>query len=188
MFRTALSAAALVCAALLAAPAQAGDWRIDQDASTVHFQASAFGNPFTGRFGEFSADITLDPDNLEDARIDATVSVGSASTDNSDYQSAIRSESGLAPDDYPQAHFVSRDIRAAATGYEAHGVLTLKGVESEIVLPFTLEVNGERAVADGAFTINRETFGVGGSDWGDVGDEVEVRLHIEAELAGDQSS
>jgi cytochrome b561 len=174
---------ALTAACLAAAPAFASDWRLDREASTVEFETTVFGGTTSGVFEEFDAEITLDPQDLSNARIDAVVRTGSGSMGNSDYQSALIGGQGLDPDDHPEARFVSEDIRAVEDGYEAHGALTVKGVTIDLVLPFTLVIEGDRAVADGAFTIDRETFGVGGSGWGDVGSQVEIILHIEADRA-----
>jgi cytochrome b561 len=172
---------ALAAVAALAAPAFASDWVVDSQASTVEFETTVFGGSTRGEFSDFSADITLDPADLSNARIEATVQTGSGSMGNADYQSALIGGQGLDPSDHPEARFVSEDIRAVDGGYEAHGVLAIKGVEIALVLPFTLEIDGDRAVADGSFTVDRNTFGVGGSGWGDVGSEVQVLLHIEAD-------
>lgn len=176
-------AIALAAAALSAAPAFATDWALDRSASTVTFETTVFGNTTGGAFEDFAADITLDPDDLASARIDATVRTGTGVMDTNDYQSSLRSAQGLAPSEHPDAHFVSEDIRAAGDGYEAHGILTIKGVAQEIVLPFTLEIDGTRAEADGRVTVDRNTFGVGGSGWGDVSAQVTILLHIEADRA-----
>lgn len=174
---------ALTAAAFMAAPSFASDWLIDEAASTVEFETTVFGGTTSGSFDDFGADITLDPEDLSTARIEAVVRTASGAMGNHDYQSALTGGQGLDPADHPEARFVSEDIRAVDGGYEAHGALTIKGVELELVLPFTLAINGDRAIADGSFVVDRETFGVGGSGWGDVGSEVEVILHIEADRA-----
>ena len=174
---------AFAAAALSAGPAFANDWLLDRSASTVSFEATVFGNATSGSFEEFSAEITLDPENLAAARIEAVVVTSSGDMSTSDYETSLKSAQGLAPSNHPEARFISQDIRAAETGYEAHGVLTIKGVELDFVLPFTLEIEGERAVADARFLVDRNSFSVGGSGWGDVGAQVAVILHIEAALA-----
>jgi len=174
---------ALAVAVLLGPPAFASDWLVDSQASTVEFETTVFGGSTRGEFSDFSADITLDPADLATARIEAIVRTASGAMGNADYQSALIGGQGLAPSDHPEARFVSDDIRAVEGGYEAHGVLSIKGVEIELVLPFTLVIDGDRAVAEGSFTVDRNTFGVGGSGWGDVGSEVQVLLHIEADRA-----
>ncbi len=174
---------ALAAALLFVSPAFASDWLIDSEASTVEFETTVFGGSTRGAFSDFSADITLDPADLSTARIEAIVRTASGAMGNRDYQSALIGGQGLDPSGHPEARFVSEDIRTVEAGYEAHGVLSIKGVEIELVLPFTLEINGDRAVAEGAFIVDRNTFSVGGSGWGDVGSEVEVLLHIEADRA-----
>ncbi|XBQ15306.1 MAG: YceI family protein [Oceanicaulis sp.] len=175
---------AFAAAALFAAPAFATDWVVDTEASTVGFEVTAFGSGFTGAFQDFSAEITLDPENLDAARIDATVRTGSAELSNAQYASNMQSGAGLDVESHPEARFVSEDIRATDSGYEAVGTLTIKGQSQPLTLPFTLEIDGDRAVADGSFTIERAKFGVGGSSWSDVGPRVTVNLHIEADRAG----
>lgn len=176
-------ALALAAAALSAAPAFANDWALDRSASSVGFETTVFGAATRGSFEEFSAEITLDPDNLAAARIDAIVLTASGDMSSSDYESSLKSAQGLASANSPDARFTSEDIRATADGYEAHGVLTIKDVGFDLVLPFTLEIDGERAIADARFTVDRNTFNVGGSGWGDVGAQVAIILHIEADLA-----
>ena len=174
---------ALAAAALSAAPAFANDWTLDRSASSVGFETTVFGAATRGSFEEFSAEITLDPDNLAAARIDAIVLTTSGEMSSGDYESALKSNQGLASASSPEARFTSDDIRAVEGGYEAHGVLTIKDVDFDLVLPFTLEIDGERAIADARFTVDRNTFNVGGSGWGDVGAQVAIILHIEADPA-----
>ncbi len=172
----------LATAAILAAPAAfAQDWVLDRDASSVGFETTVFGQPASGEFSEFDAAITLDPDDLASARIEATVTVSSGTMSNRDYQTALRSPDGLNPAAHPEARFVSDDVTATDDGYEARGTLTIRGQETEAVLPFTLQIDGDRAVADGELTVDRSAFGVGGSGWGDVGEQVTIRLHVEAD-------
>lgn len=172
---------ALALLAVTAAPALGQDWALDRAASTVGFEASAFNAPLTGEFETFSAQITLDPDNLAAARIEASVDTASVALSNSQYRSSLAGSDGLAFETHPHARFVSEDIRATETGYEAVGALTLKGETQPLTLPFTLQIEGDRAVADAAFTIDRSSFGVGAGGWSDVGPSVTVTLHIEAD-------
>lgn len=184
MRRPMLAAALIVSHALFTAPAFAQDWALDSSKSTVEFEARAFGDPLTGSFERFSADIRLDPDDLASARIDASVDTSSATLSNDRYRSNLSGGDGLAVEAHPEARFVSEDIRATDDGYEAVGELTIKGASRPLTLPFTLSIDGDRAVAQGAFTIDRSSFGVGSGSWGDVGPSVTVTLHIEADRAG----
>lgn len=173
----------LLVPALLAAPALAQDWTVDRGASSVGFETTVSGGSVSGEFSEWSAQIALDPDNLDAARIDARVMTASGSTGNGQMDQAMLSTSGLDPAGHEAATFVSEDIRATEEGYEAHGTLTIAGTPQEIVLPFTLEIENGRAVADSRYEIARSDYGVGSSSWGSAAAQVEIVLHIEADEA-----
>ena len=181
MLRTALLA--LASSAALSLPATAQDWSVDHDASSVGFETTVSGGAVSGAFDTWSAAITLDPANLDEARIEASVTTASGSTGNRQMDDSMLSNSGLNPVDYETARFVSEDIRATDTGYEAHGIMTMRGSEQEMVMPFTLEIADGRAVADSRFTIARADFGVGGSSWGSAAAEVTLVIHVEADAA-----
>jgi len=177
------SALVLPAALLVAAPAAAQTWQVDHDDSTVGFETTVSGGAVTGEFADWSAQILLDPDNLETASIDARVLTSSGTTGNGQMDSSMLSSSGLNPSEYEAATFRSEDIRATDAGYEAHGTLAMAGTEQDIVLPFTLDIDGERAVADSRYTLARADYGVGSSSWGSAAAEVTLVLHIEANAA-----
>ncbi|KAA5801599.1 YceI family protein [Alkalicaulis satelles] len=178
-----LTAASLAVMIAAASSASAQDWVLDHDASAVSFEIAIFGAPAEARFDDFDAQITLDPEDLASARIEAVVRTASGAMDISDYQQALLSGDGLAPRAHPEARFSSEDVRATDEGYEAHGVLTVRGSDSPAVLSFTLEIDGGRAVARGGFDLSRTDFGISAASWGanNVGEAVRVRVHIEAD-------
>jgi len=172
---------------LSAPPALASDWTLDTSASSVRIETTAFGRPVTGIFSEFDASIVLDPENLSDARIAGHVSVASGDTENPQYNSEMTGRRGLDADNHPLASFVSTTIapgEACEDGFglclQADGRLTLAGNEQLATLNFRLNIEGERAIADGALTVGRDDYGIGNSTWGDAAETVLVYLHIEA--------
>jgi polyisoprenoid-binding protein YceI len=180
MMRSLLSAFAL----LFAAPAaQAQDWAIDQEASSVGFQTTVFGGPVTADFSRFSAEISLDPADLSTASIQAEVDVSSLTLSSQDYASYALGGDGLAPEDHPTAYFRSNDIRQDGEEYVATGELEIRGATQPLELRFSLEITEGRAVAEGSFLLSRADFGVGASSWGDAAVEATVELHIEADAA-----
>lgn len=178
-----LRSAFLLPAALVAAPAAAQTWQVDHGASSVGFETTVSGGAVSGEFADWSAEIVLDPEDLETASIEARVLTSSGTTGNGQMDSSMLSTSGLNPSEYEAATFVSGDIRATDEGYEAHGTLAMAGTERDIVLPFTLQIDGDRAVADSRYTLAREDYGVGSSSWGSAAAEVTLVLHIEADAA-----
>ena len=173
----------LVSALCLAAtPAAAQDWALDVDASSVRFTTEAFGGALEGRFETFDAEITLDPEALGSARIDAVVDTDSLAGVADNVRTPALGDDGLAPDEYPQARFVSEDITRTETGYLARGVLTLRDQSQPVELPFTLDITDGRAVAEGELVVVSAEFGLG-EDWGENAARVVVRLHIEADAS-----
>ena len=173
---------AFAAAASLAVPAAAMEWRLDRDASSVEFTATAFNQPVDGAFTDFDADITLDPEALEGARIDAVVRA-QPNEIKAEYVDSLNSSAGLAPGDHPEMRFTADAITRTEEGYAAEGEITIKGVSQPFTLPFTLDIEGDRAIAESVFTLDRTDFGVGSGSWGDVGEALEVRLHVEADRA-----
>ncbi len=177
----------LLAAVSLTGAAAASDWHVDQAASTVGFETSVMGEALSGRFDRWTAQIHLDPDSLAAASISARVETGSGHVGGGHvgggYDETLRGEDGLAVAVQPLALFESRDIRATATGYEAHGELTIRETTRPVILPFTLVIAGDHAVADARLEIARSDYGVGADAWGSVAARVTLVLHIEAEAA-----
>tara|TARA_R110000868_G_scaffold24255_17_gene96083 strand:- start:447 stop:995 length:549 start_codon:yes stop_codon:yes gene_type:complete len=173
------------CLALCLSPslAAAQDWSIDHDASSVGFETTAFGSPVAGEFSDWSAQITLDPAALESAQISARVQTATGATGSNGVDDPMLGSDGLAPATHPLALFESSDIRATQTGYDAHGTLTIRDTAQPVILPFTLEIENGRAIADARLTIARTDYGVGASGWGTTAANVTLVLHIEANAA-----
>ena len=159
-------------------------WALDPGASTVLFTGRQGEDEFTGRFGAFDAQVRLDPDDPSDASIVAAVDLGSVDAGTGDRNASLPEAGWFDVARHPRATFRSTEVRALGEGrYEADGVLSLKGVDRDVTLPFTLDVEGDRAVADGQLVLDRSDFGVGqgdfaGPEW--VGTEVAVAVHVEA--------
>ena len=158
----------------------AQEWDIDESASELTFSVTAFDQPLDGEFKTFDATIRLDPHNLPDAFIEATIRTTSGEVDDPSYQDTFLSRWGLAVEAYPEARFVSSDITRSGEQYSTRGDLTIKGITVPVTLPFTLDITDGRAVADGQIELDRKRYDVG-EEWDDVEDIVMVTIHIEAD-------
>jgi cytochrome b561 len=83
---------------------------------------------------------------------------------------------------HPTATFRATDFRRRGQGYEARGQLTIKGRERNIDLPFTLTIDGNTAVMDASFSVNRRDFDIGEDTEADelVSRDVVVMVRVEA--------
>ena len=165
-FSAPLLAAAIIAApgASLAAPAAA--WIVDKPASSLRFASSLGGEAFSGAFKQWDADIRFDPANLAGSSVAASVNVASAATGSADRDQALPTADFFDAAHFPKAIFFAKSFKALGAGrYQAAGVLTLRGVAKQLILPFTLAITGPQAKMTGTVAINRLAFGVGQNEW-----------------------
>ena len=173
---------ATLALALSSPAALASEWQVDPAASTLEFDATQGSQPFTGHFERFSTAVTLDPQDLSTARISVEIDMGSAKTGAGDRDGALPTTEWFDTGNHPEATFTSNDVREEGTGrYIASGPLVIRGKRQEIELPFTLEITGDHALAQGALTLDRTAFGVGSPGEGTAGEAVEVRFTLNAD-------
>ena len=163
MMKTFASAAAFAC--VIAGSAAAQTWTVDHDRSRLGFEGTQGGQTFEGRFEDWSAEIVFDLDDLDPARADVTIDMGSARTGAMDRDGALPGRDWFAVSMFPEAQFVTTAIRRVDNGFEADATLTIKGVSRDVVLPFTLDVADGEARMQGVLEIVRTRYKVGEGQW-----------------------
>jgi polyisoprenoid-binding protein YceI len=137
-------------------------WQVDPAKSSLQFVVDVNGQTVTGRFRAFGALIAFDPADLAHSSAKITIDMTEAKSGD-----ATRDAMLLKPDwfnvlDFPQAIFQTTSFASkGGSAYEAHGKLTLKGVTRDIVLPLTIAITGDMAVAKGEVVLKRAEFKVG---------------------------
>jgi polyisoprenoid-binding protein YceI len=181
MLRSFLVFILFVCAA----PAFAAHWAVRHDASRLGFVATWEGEPFTGTFTRWTADIRFDSSQLDQSRFEVTIDMTSADTRSTERDHELIKPDWFFVERFPNATFLTSEIRQIGDEqYEAIGTLTIKGQSGPVVLPFTWTQAGEEATMEGEATIDRTTWGVGEGEWAD--DSViqhSVRVVVDLELA-----
>ncbi len=166
---------------LLTANAFATEWKVQSDSSTLSFEGTQAGATFQGSFAAFTADITLDPDDLNAASIKVDIITASAATGSSERDEALPGSDWFDVANHPIATFASTSVTQTAEGYVADGTLTLKGTSLPVSLPFSLTIDGDTAQAVGGVTINRNDYGVGTGPLSPmVGNDVTIKFEITA--------
>lgn len=182
---------ALAVAAALTAPAAATAWVVDPARSTLTFEVSAQGDPFTTIFKSWTAEISFDPADLGAAK--AKVAIDLASVDSGDRQRDgmmtskswfdAKGEGFTAPGDVPagQAVFTTTAFRKTGeNAYEADGTLAIRDAANPVTLPFTLTITGSEAHMVGSVTINRAEWGVGQGQYaGDDPVATSVKVNVD---------
>ena len=161
--------------------AEASEWQLVEDSSTVRFIGVQEGSGFRGRFEAFTAEINFDPANLADGSIVGVVKMDSAKTGDAERDATLLEEDWFNPTVHPESRFESESIEKLDDGsYAAHGQLTIIGNSNPVTMAFEFDVDGSTAHFSGSFDILRLDFGVGwdATNWIDdlVGVQVELDL------------
>lgn len=159
-------------------------WQVNVADSALTFVATQNDKEFEGTFSAFDADIVFDPENLADASISVSIDMESATTGDRQRDSALPGNDWFKAKEFPRAQFTATSVTQTGPGqYEAVGLLAIRDITKEITLPFSLDIAGDTASADGSVTLIRTDFGVGQGEfttgeW--VGLEVMVGVQIKA--------
>lgn len=178
-----------VLAALLIAvslPAFAGDRTFTPDTihSRIGFTAKTLFK-VEGSFTKYTAEISGDPDSLENAKVRFTIDTASVNTENGSRDNHLRSADFFDAAKYPAITFTSRSIWKQDGRLMVGGTLDMHGVKKDLVIPFdqTFGQNGagnDTWSYEGEIKINRDDWGVGGADIvAKIGLKKEVALDIQ---------
>ncbi len=176
----------LLCLLPAAAHAQVPQWKLVADGAVVEFTATYGQDPITGNFTATDADIHLDPQQPETGSIRVTVPMASLTTQDEDAAEYLPQDVWLDSAAYPQAVFVSENIRTDGKGgYLAEGSLTLKGITAPLSLAFTLKLSEDstQAEAEGSAELSRLAYKVGEGEWestDQLKDAVTLRFRLQA--------
>lgn len=152
---------------------------IDAERSQVRFSVEQADSTLDGQFETFDGVVCMGGERV--TRIEVRLLPASVDTGIAEIDAALQGEDYFAVEDYPQATFASESVTATDGGFRASGVLRIRGVEREQVVPFQLRRGDEGDRLQGAFTLNRKVFGVGTGEWADtfgVGEAVTVMFDV----------
>lgn len=136
-------------------------WQVEE--GTLEITTKQLGSDLKGSFADWTAAIEFSETPDSDGKhgsVEVTVAIGSL-TLGSVTNDALNADF-LSAETHPTASFTA-DLIAAGEAYEAVGVLTLKGAEVPLTLPFELAIDGDGAQMSGQITLDRTAFGIGQS-------------------------
>ncbi|WP_319772040.1 YceI family protein [Breoghania sp.] len=154
---------ALVSAPLAFAPAaNAAEWAVDHDTSSLTFSVRHGEKIVSGSFSDWDAAIDFDPEKTEAATIKVNVKTGSVATDDGQMGKTLTGEAWLDTGSFEQATFSSDEVVPTGEGsYDAIGTLTIRGISMPMTLPFVLDIKGDKAHAKGGSTLQRLDYKIG---------------------------
>lgn len=164
--------------------AHATPYMVDYTQSSVEFAGEHVGNPFTGTFQKWNADINFDTNDLAASHINARFDLSSAHTGNKLYDGTLPNADWFDVAQHPQGVFETTSITQAGDGYHADGTLTLRGITHPVAFDFTLTKNADSSeTAAGTLTIQRLDYAIGEEsdatgEW--VSKDITITLNITA--------
>jgi polyisoprenoid-binding protein YceI len=185
LFSAAL-AVTLTAAALPLVHAQNKPAQLVPTGSEISFTTRQMGVPVEGKFGKFSANISLDPKAPQTGNVGFSIDTGSARFGSAELDAEVPKATWLNVAKFPQASFQSNAIKATGPGkFEVTGKLNIKGSVRDVVVPVQLTQTAGNSTATGSFTIKRLEFKVGEAEWTDtslLANDVNIKFKLQ--LAG----
>jgi len=184
--RVLAATAALLSTTALADPAAGGGhFSADPAKSTLTFTFVQAGAQNTGKFVKFPVALDAVADGSAASKLDVTVDMTTMDTGDKERDDTLRGPDLFNVAKFPQAHFAATQITRTASGFDALGKLTLRGVTKDQHVAFTLRAANEQGQAvlylTGKTIVHRLDFGVGQGDWKStewVGADVTVAYNV----------
>ncbi|MEO0635695.1 MAG: cytochrome b/b6 domain-containing protein [Pseudomonadota bacterium] len=161
-------------------------WVVDLGASNLEVSFQYSGAETIGTFGNWSADIEFDPSAPESGSVTVDIDLGQFTIADAYLAGQAGGSDGMDVATNPTARFVSTGIMADGDGYLLEGVLSFRGVDEPLTIPFTYEEVDEQALVAGGTVLDRLTFGVGAQNdpsGSFLGQEVTLRFELKARRA-----
>lgn len=161
-------------------------WRVNTQTSSIGFafdyDDGETSSRFEGRFTRWRADIRFDPNNLENSSAVVTIETASATDGVAMHDRALPGAEWFNSAAHPTAVFRSTEFRQRGDGYEARGELTIRGRARSYDLPFTLTIDGDRAVMTSSSQLDRRDYDIGKDTDADemISREIDLSIRVEA--------
>lgn len=167
--------------------ADARNWVIDQNGSTLGVRYVVDDKEQNGAFEEFSGTATFDVDALEDASLTFDVVTESVDVGDPFGTTFVKSVDWFDVEAYPKATYVLDRLELIeGDRYRAFGTLTLRGATNPVEGEMTVTITDTEAHAVGETTFDRTEFKVGigfSALFVDIGPEVKVLFDLKARPA-----
>ncbi len=151
----------------VAATVRAQSWS-SLPGSNLSFATTFEGVGFTGTFRQFDARVTFNPAQPQACRLEASIALASATTNNPDRDKMLPTAAFFDVAHFPNATYRGDRCEPAGNGrYTAQGTLTLRGVARPVPLTLAWVQRGTGAMLTLTATVPRLAFGVGTGQWAD---------------------
>ncbi|WP_171240588.1 cytochrome b/b6 domain-containing protein [Ruegeria sp. HKCCA5491] len=136
------------------------DWQVQE--GNLAITIAQLGSPVTGQFEEWTAAIAFDEPEQPGLAGSAEVTIAIPSLSLGTVSGQAMGADFFDSAQFPTAQFKA-DLYKTETGYEARGPLSIRDKSVDVILPFTLDLEGDRATVNGQLELNRVDFDIGTS-------------------------
>ena len=144
MKKTVILTAFVIGIFLSTIPAQAATYTIDRDHSAVTFKIRHLFSNVKGSFNEFAGALDYEPGKPETWKAEAVIQAASIDTNVKARDNHLRNPDFFEVEKYPTITFKSSEVTEATdTTAKLKGLLTIHGVEKEVVLDLTIHGAGK---------------------------------------------
>jgi len=134
--------------------------------SKVSFIIKSFGINVDGTFQDCVILVEMDTLSLEDSYIHARIPIATIETGIGKRDKHLLEEKYFSETEYPDILYESLTITRSGKGtFIANGLITIKGVQQSISIPFQLVTKSNHRYLVTEFELNRLDFGVGTKSW-----------------------
>ncbi|QBF84790.1 polyisoprenoid-binding protein [Shewanella maritima] len=164
-----------------------GEYQLDKNHAALLFKIGHLGlSTYVGRFNDFDASLSFDPNNMTQAKMQASVTIKSLDINNAELSETLMGDSWFDEQRYPQAVFTSTSVTPISDNqFNFNGELTLHGVTKPVSFAATFHggadnwMTGKYTLGFSASgTIKRSDFDMG-SYVPLIGDEVTLEIYAE---------
>nr|WP_210147123.1 YceI family protein [Shewanella sp. WXL01] len=164
-----------------------GEYQLDKNHAALLFKIGHLGlSAYVGRFNDFDASLSFDPNNMTQAKMQASVTIKSLDINNAELSDTLMGDSWFDEQRYPQAVFTSTSVTPISDNqFNFNGELTLHGVTKAVSFAATFHggadnwMTGKYTLGFSASgTIKRSDFDMG-SYVPLIGDEVTLEIYAE---------
>lgn len=150
--------------------------------SVIGFEGFKVTGSHVGGFADYDGTVSLAGDDLTTGEIAVQIDMTSTYSDDPGLTDKLLGPDFFDVENYPEASFHSTKIEADGDQYRVTGNLTLHGETNSIRFPATIELRGDKLIAEAEFTINRFDFGIEYPGVADdlIKEKVLILLDIEA--------
>jgi len=179
--------------------AEVETYMIDSVHSSANWKIRHLFSKVSGTFSNVTGKIWIDRDNLNAARVEATINVYSIDSNHQKRDKHLLSKDFFYVDKYPLMHFTSTAVKTTGKNEGVmSGELTIHGVTHSVEMDFKVlgfgpdPWGGYRSGFEASTVLRRSDYGIdyglGEKGGGAVGDEVEVSILIEGVKLGPEGA